>query len=242
MKAAKIKLECSNPACSEIFSRKKSAISPNNFCSRSCSASVNNARFPKHPGLRKICGFCQKVFVSRKKYCSPECKIKDQTITEKELIQKIKTFYEDMGRIPLRREFIYTTSSRRRFGSWNKAIEAAGLVPNPVMFAKKYTAKDGHKCDSLAEKIIDDWLFARKIEHERSIPYPGNSKLTVDFRIKDYWIEFFGLRGQHTRYDQLREIKLQLAQQHELKFFEIYPEHLFPENKLNSVFVVLQDI
>jgi len=49
------------------------------------------------------------------------------------------------------------------------------------MFAKKYTANDEHHCDSLAEKIIDDWLYARKIEHKRKIHYPDNKALTVDF-------------------------------------------------------------
>jgi hypothetical protein len=39
------------------------------------------------------------------------------------------------------------------------------------MFAKKYLAKDEHRYDSLAEKIIDDWLFKRNIEHTRAIHY-----------------------------------------------------------------------
>ena len=53
--------------------------------------------------------------------------------------------------------------AREIFGSWNNAVEAAGFKPNPVLFAEKHTADDGHHCDSLAEKIIDDWLNSQKI-------------------------------------------------------------------------------
>jgi hypothetical protein len=48
---------------------------------------------------------------------------------------------------------------QQRFGSWNNAIRLAGFEPNSVIFSKKFLAKDGHVCDSYAEKIIDDWLF-----------------------------------------------------------------------------------
>ena len=94
------------------------------------------------------------------------------------------------------------------------------------MFARKHVAKDGHTCDSLAEKIIDDWLFRRHIEHRRAIKYPGNPSLTVDFIVGSYWIEFFGLYGEHTRYDELRREKLQLAKQHKLHLIELYPKDI----------------
>ena len=50
---------------------------------------------------------------------------------------------------------IYKTA-RYLFGSWNNAVKASGLKPNPVMFSEKQIANDDHVCDSLAEKIIDD--------------------------------------------------------------------------------------
>ena len=104
------------------------------------------------------------------------------------------------------------------------------------MFTKKYIAKDGHICDSLAEKIIDDWFEKRKIDHQRQIPYPGNPKLTTDFIAENHWIEFFGLAGQHKRYDELRKEKIQLAKLYNLPLMEIYPNHLFPKNKLSNLF------
>lgn len=102
------------------------------------------------------------------------------------------------------------------------------------MFAKKHIAKDGHICDSLAEMIIDDWLYAKSIAHKRTIPYPGNKTLTADFVVGEYWIEFFGLYGQHRRYDELRNEKLQLVKKYNLKFIALYPANLFPKNTLDS--------
>lgn len=66
--------------------------------------------------------------------------------------------------------------ARIAFGTWNKAVEAAGFKPNQLKFTHKYIANDKHVCDSLAEKIIDDWLFARKVKHQRSIYYPNQKK------------------------------------------------------------------
>lgn len=129
--------------------------------------------------------------------------------------------------------------SRNIFGTWNKAIEAAGFAPNPVMFAKKFIAKDGHKCDSLAERIIDDWFYARKIAHERNTLYPGDYGLKVDFRIRNYWVEFFGLSGELKTYDQLKRKKLRLAQKLNLKLVSIYPSDIFPKSKLDKKYQFL---
>lgn len=234
-----VQRSCSNPNCKKVFKRAQREILPNNYCSRSCATTINNTKFPKYRKVHKVCVVCQKAFVGRKKYCSFICKIKDQTISSEVLIESLKNFYQEHGRIPFKREFQSARAARERFGTWNKAIEAAGFKPNPVMFAKKHIAKDGHKCDSLAEKIIDDWLYNHGINHKRSIAYPGNPALTVDFIIEDYWVEFFGLVGEHRRYDELRGKKLQLVKIHKLKFIEIYPHHLFPKNKLPELFFMI---
>ena len=205
------------------------------YCSRSCAVSINNSKFPKRPAVRKICSFCGKKFISRKKYCSTECKNEGQATSKEVIIEKIKNFYAETGRIPLKREFGQAKAARERFGSWNNAIKVAGFLPNPVMFARKHFANDGHKCDSLAEKIIDDWLYERKTMHQRSIPYPENKELTADFVIGDYWIEFFGLYGEHKKYDKLREKKLTIVKERRLKFIEIFPKHLFPKNTLDQI-------
>ena len=98
---------------------------------------------------------------------------------------------------------------KKKFGTWNKAIEATGFKPNPVKFAQKYISNDGHNCDSLAEKIIDDWLYARKIPYERNIPY-GRKRMTADFKVNGHLIEFLGLKGELKTYDRLAKIKERL--------------------------------
>lgn len=205
------------------------------FCSRRCAALVNNKKYPRERGITKICIHCSNPFKSRKKYCSLECKNNDAIIPQGVLLGKIKEFFSKEGRIPFKNEIGNYHAIRSRFGSWNKAIKAAGLKPNPVMFANRHIAKDGHECDSLAEMIIDDWMFARKIAHKRRVYYPGNNRLTADFMIGNVWIEFFGLFGNHERYDQLRKLKLKTAKIHKLKLIGIYPKDLFPENKLAQV-------
>jgi len=60
-------------------------------------------------------------------------------------------------------------------------------------------------------------------------------KFTVDFKIGDYWVEFFGLKGKVKRYDELRARKLRLARRNNLKLIKIYPEDLFPKGKLSTI-------
>lgn len=207
-----------------------SKISKHNYCSRRCAVTVNNSKFIKNPGVAKICHCCGAVYKSREKYCSRKCKDLGESISESELISQIKQFVMKNGRIPFKQEFVHSHAARLRFGSWNKAIVVAGFKPNPVMFSKKHIAKDGHKCDSLAEKLVDDWLFKNGIEHKRSFPYPDNKGFTCDFVIGNKWVEFFGLAGQFKKYDQLKKRKLRLARKHNLKVIEIYPEDVFPLN------------
>lgn len=172
----------------------------------------------------KKCAFCGKDFKS---------------IPAEELIFKIRTFVKKCGRIPLKREMLNYHAFRSRFGTWNNAIKTAGFDPNPVMFANKHIASDGHKCDSLAERIIDDWFYARQTEHERSTPYPGDYGLKVDFKVRDYWVEFFGLSGEHKRYDRLKRKKIRLAKKLNLKLVGIYPKDLFPKSRLAEKFTFL---
>jgi len=151
------------------------------------------------------------------------------------LLSLLKDFYTQNGRLPTKRDFVPQYGSFFRvFGTWNHAIREAGLDPNPVLFAKKHVANDGHRCDSLAEKIIDDWLYARNVHHERNVPY-FNTKFTADFKVNDIIIEFFGLHGQLKRYDVLMRKKMKLIQQHHLKLISIFPNDIFPTLRLDSI-------
>ncbi|MBI4039275.1 hypothetical protein HY388_00415 [Candidatus Daviesbacteria bacterium] len=229
-------LICTNPSCGKIFKRQLKELknARSYYCSRSCAATINNSRFPKRHAVIKMCGYCNKEFKGREKYCSKACKNAGQIIVKEIIIEQIQSFYKKTGRIPLKREFSQHKAARLRFGSWNAAIIAAGFNPNPVKYAKKYIANDGHKCDSLTEKIIDDWFYARKILHDRNIPY-GKDNMTADFKVNGCLIEFFGLKGEVKAYDALIARKKKFWQQQRLNVISIYPKDLFPNNKLDQI-------
>lgn len=162
--------------------------------------------------------------------------------TKRQLIGKIKYFRKEFGRIPTKREFYnHWQSFRRVFGSWNNAILAAGFKPNPVLFANKWRAKDSHICNSLSEKIVDDFLSANNIKHQKDVYYPNQSRFTVDFLVKGkYWIEFVGLKGVLKSYDLSFERKLLLARKNGIRIIELYPSNLFPKEKLASCLAFLK--
>lgn len=233
-KDKKIELTCENPKCDNKFKRKRKDISPHNYCSTSCAAIVNNVKFPRKVVIRN-CGYCDDRLLHYRKYCSTKCKSNALTISEEEVIDRIKDFYNKHGRIPVKREMwgIYQPA-RKYFGTWNNAIIVAGFKPNPIMFSDKCVAQDGHICDSVAEKVIDDYLYKKGIAHERNTCYP-KGEYTFDFRIGSIFVEYFGLAGEHNRYDELRKIKQRIARKFNLHLIKIYPEDLYPHSKLEKI-------
>ncbi len=230
---------CSRIGCKNKFIRvfNQYARFKNHCCSHRCNAIVVNSKKILKP--KQKCKMCSNPLKYGKIYCSPKCQQLGATQSAEFLLSWIKIFYKTNSRIPLKRECTHYHAIRIRFGSWNNAIIASGFDPNPVMFAKKYLAKDGHKCDSLAERIIDDWLSRRNINHQRSVPYPNNEQFTADFVVDKYWIEFFGLSGELKRYDQIKRKKLRLARKLNLNLIKLYPKDLFPKGNLNNVLKIL---
>lgn len=227
---------CSNPKCKIAFMRRTKELSSSGyaFCSRSCSAIFYNQHSPRREIHVKICPSCTKKFTGRNKYCSNLCIPQKSIVNKRIILKEIQDFYIQNGHIPLKKEFYHAKVARIRFGSWNNAIRAAGFEPNPVMFAKKCIAKDGHKCDSLAEKIIDDWLFLKGISHQTKVPYNKN-RMTADFKVNGTLIEFLGLTGQLKKYDKLVKIKEKLWKEQNLNVIKIYPNDLFPKNRLDEI-------
>jgi len=195
-----------------------------------------NISWDQHITLKKKCGIFQYSHEQRAKWSSKGSNnwLARTRHTQVSLLKEIKDFYDNNGRIPTKREFFsHYHAYYRVFGSWNQAIFTAGFSPNPVMFAKKYIANDGHKCDSLSEKIIDDCLFSRNIPHQRSVYYPNQHKFKTDFLIKNkYWVEFLGLKNNLRSYDKLYLLKKHIAKKNNIKIIEILPQDLFPNNKL----------
>ena len=230
--------KCSRLGCNRVFKRLRNQYnkSTSHYCSRSCAVAVNNSINPKRKAVIKKCQFCGKDFKTLEKFCSNKCRYNSQIITKEEIIDWINKFYAKNKRIPFKREYHHYHAARGRFGTWNNAIVIAGFKPNPVRFANIHIANDSHRCDSLAEKIIDDWLFNKGIKHLINYPYPGGYGLTADFKIDDTWIEFFGLSGENARYDKLKRLKRKLIKRWKLNLIDIYRKDLFPKNRLNYEF------
>ncbi len=162
--------------------------------------------------------------------------------SKEELLGRIKSFYLNKGRIPLKREFNMHKEYQKVFGSWNNAIRLAGFMPNEVVFSQKHTANDGHICDSFAEKILDDWMFKNKISHLRNVPY-GDTKMTADFVIGSTRVEYFGLVGSSQIYDFAISKKRKFCEENGLNLIEIYPSELFSKNFrkcLRSTFEIIK--
>ena len=159
-----------------------------------------------------------------------------QQYSNEELIEKIKKFYQENQRIPLKREFNSLRIFRERFGSWNRAIRIAGFDPNPILFSKRFIAKDNHICDSFTERIIDDWFYEHRIAHDRNFKY-GKTKMTADFFIQpNIIVEFFGLAGVQKDYDEILARKREFCKNRNLRLIEIYPKDIFPKNNLSKLF------
>lgn len=209
-----LQLKCEN--CGKEFSRVQSAKSEHDYCSRSCSVTVNNKKYPKRPAPIKVCDSCGKKFhkTARSIYCSLGCRFSgQQRYTERGILLKIKHAAKKLGRAPAKLELpLFADAAFRIFGSWNKAIETAGLIAhrsdaNRMYRRTRTKARDGHICDSVSEAVIDNWLTQHNISHVRDASYP-TTKHRADWSTKDgkVFIEYFGLAKDSPRYD--REVKI----------------------------------
>ncbi len=243
-KTQKRELSCEN--CGENFLRQLNDISPHNYCSQSCAAIINNKRSPKRKAQLKICIRCRKNFKNingNLKYCSMECRNENYKKTPESLIKIIKDTAKKLKRVPSRRELdSINDPCVKIFGSWNKAIEAAGFIPNRShdnRMYKRVNAKaiDGHLCDSVSELLIDNWLHKNNILHERDAYYPTTHH-KADWKIfsknKEVFVEYFGLANDSPRYDRSIKEKETLCKKNNIYLIGIYPKDIYPKNYLED--------
>lgn len=237
-------LLCENDLCKKEFYRTRHAILQHNYCSQSCAATVNNYKFPKWP--IRYCEVCKKV-VKREgtPYCSVECgKAGRFKYNKEQILGFIKKYYDEFGRVPAKRELLdISNKAVNLFGSWNKTLMVAGLVPNRSHDHRMYKrvntkALDGHLCDSISEAIIDNWLAKHGIEHIRDKSYPA-TKHKADWCIGNgIFVEYFGLAKDSPRYDRAIKRKRSICRKYGVNLVEIYPNDLYPkillENKLSN--------
>jgi hypothetical protein len=193
------------------------------------------------------------------KSCCMRCKIVDSP-TRDELQDLVPAFVEACGFTPsatidpVTRSFTSRLSEENQltvyalygkmggmkhvketFGSWFKAMSNTGALPDGVQRTSRgirCLARDGHECDSRAEKQIDDWLFANGIDHEREPEYPQHDQFNPTGRRRADWgigkgtfVEYFGMEGKES-YDQKSEEKRRLAETTDINLIAIYPEDL----------------
>ena len=126
------------------------------------------------------------------------------------------------------------------FGSWIAALDAAEQLEGGVKktrYGYMCIAKDGDLCRSLGEKIIDDYMFAQGIAHTREPIYPGKRKYRADWKVGDYFIEYWGLQGE-ADYDQKSEVKREISTQNKIPLIEVTSDQLY---NLDQVFKILTE-
>jgi hypothetical protein len=117
------------------------------------------------------------------------------------------------------------------FGHYLKALIEAGIVSKEQFtitegaFGIRCLADDGHVCDSLREREIDNFLHSRGIRHEREPAYP-RSKQRADWKVirreREFYVEYFGLITRD-EYRKRAEGKIQLAENCGIILLAIYP-------------------
>lgn len=123
---------------------------------------------------------------------------------------------------------------KQKFGSWFKALIEAGVLPNGTMETSrgiKCLAKSGNECLSLDEMFIDNWFYENNIKTVKEPYYPKHpmynkhGRRRADWKIGEYYIEYFGLKGEES-YDKKTKEKIELAKSLNLKLVSIYPSDL----------------
>lgn len=233
-------LICENPSCNNKFKRPLGKISFRNFCSNQCAMKmIGPENGLKHKKFQ-YCQYCGTTVKYKKTYCSPRCWGKAHELTKEVLIKRLRYLSFQLNRPPTRRECKHVTACIKQFGSWDKALVAAGLEPNRSlnqrMFKRRIcVSKDGHKCDSVSELIIDNWLTKHGIPHRKEQSYP-TTKHTTDWALdNNTYMEYFGLANDSKKYDKEIRRKRQLCEELGIELIEIYSKDLFPKNSLERI-------
>lgn len=118
---------------------------------------------------------------------------------------------------------------RRGQGSWTRLLEDAGLGGEGIRFSRGTVirARDGHRCLSLLEKAVCDYLHLREIKHEREPYYPSDKELNPRGRMRADWIledgtlvELWGMPKDAAYAGKMLQ-KRRLAARHGLRLLEL---------------------
>ena len=179
-------------------------------------------------GNIQFCSVCYQKIFTHENYANDLAMTRMNETTMLDLLRKLSTYLERiptqefMESFPLR--LPYCPSSKQisvgtillsmpskklyveRFGSWMKSLDLAGVLEGGYIQRARgiqVFAKDGHFCLSLAEKIVDDWLSAHGVPHEKEPKYPfhvdlnPNKLLRADWKVNEILIEYAGLMNDY---------------------------------------------
>lgn len=145
------------------------------------------------------------------------------TISESNQIILIKTLLS----MPLQKKFVET------FGSWLQSLILAGILEDGTYQTSRGVrciAIDGHVCNSLAEKTVDDWLYSHGISHEKEPLYPYHPrlnpyKLRADWKVQNVLIEYAGLMDEPD-YAAKMIAKQEIAEEFGLSLIILQPQDI----------------
>ena len=166
----------------------------------------------------------------RKKNLLKDC-LKQKVWLDTEILKLIKQFYKDNNRLPQARDFYGgklpgKTTVDRHFGSWNKAIEAAGFEANyDNGYGTRTKANDNIIYRSQAEAyFVNTYLYNQHI-YEYEKPY-GNGWY-CDFYLpeKNLYIEIDG----HCRPERIKE-KIEYNNKNNINCLVINTEDLYKQD------------
>ena len=121
-----------------------------------------------------------------------------------------------------------------KFGNWLTALVKSGLLNDGhqrTVRGIQCLASDGHFCLSLGEKVIDDWLTSKDIQHEKEVRYPfdkdynANWLSRTDWKVGDIYIEYAGLMSD-TNYASKMDRKTKLSVSLGFQLIIIKPQDL----------------
>jgi hypothetical protein len=123
---------------------------------------------------------------------------------------------------------------KKHYGSWFKALVDSNVLPNNILKSSRGVrciAMSGNECNSLDEMYVDNWFYKNNIKTIKEPLYPYHKQYNksgrrrADWKVNEYFIEYFGLKGEEN-YDKKTKEKILLANRLNLKLISIFPSDL----------------
>jgi hypothetical protein len=171
-----------------------------------------------------------------KGYCSKACSLEHHTgvprMSEQEMLSYLKGLHTSLGVLSSKMVPLSIKGQcRSLFGSWNKAMEAAGTLNNKGINnrnKKAYPCQDGHLADSLGEAFLDNLLSSKGVSHVKNKRYPESKRMTCDFYLSEYdvWVEYLGFYETDVSYRERYTLKQEILKKYNTLLVPVFPEHI----------------